>query len=154
VIGMVVGYGAALVLPGVTADAHDDTTAEVLGSGGFAVALIGVLLIATSPATRAAGRAVQTALSPIAAVGSMPLTIYTAQLLALAVYIKLQPEPFGIEYPLQLFFAMVIAAILFAVLWRRFVGAGPLERAMKALSGWPPPRAQTTPPLPSQQRDQ
>ncbi|MFC0682454.1 heparan-alpha-glucosaminide N-acetyltransferase domain-containing protein [Lysobacter korlensis] len=137
-VGMLAGYGAAAVLPGVTAEAHSDTTAEVLGSGGFAVALIGLLLLVTGPATRAAGSALRTLLSPIAAVGSMPLTIYTVQLLVLAWYIQVQPQPSSIDYPVPLFLAMASAAILFAVVWRRFLGAGPLERLMRTASGWPP----------------
>jgi uncharacterized membrane protein YeiB len=147
-VGMLAGYGGAVVLTGVTADAHTDTTAEVLGSGGFAVALTGVLLLVTAPAARAAGRTLRTVLSPIAAVGSMPLTIYTVQLVALAAYIALQPEPTGIEYPVPLFLAMAAAAIVVAVMWRRFLGAGPLERLLRLASGWPPPRPPAEPVLP------
>jgi uncharacterized membrane protein YeiB len=138
--GMLAGYGAAVVMPGVTADAHTDTTAEVLGSGGFAVALLGTLLIVTSNAPRRAGRGISAVLSPVAAVGSMPLTIYTAQLLALALYIAVQPQPPGVDYPLPVFLSMSLAAIVFAVLWRRGRGSGPLERLMRAVSGWPPAR--------------
>jgi hypothetical protein len=145
-IGMLAGYGGAVVLAGVTADAHSDTTAEVLGSGGFAVALIGLLLLLTSPLTRSVGTALRGILSPIGAVGSMPLTIYTAQLAVLAVYIRAQPESVDVEYPLPLFFAMALSAILFAVLWRRFLGAGPLERFLKLASGWPPSRSVRQPP--------
>jgi hypothetical protein len=139
-VGMLAGYGAAQVLPGVTADAHTDTTAEVLGSGGFSIAVIGVLLVITAPAARSAGRVLRGVLSPLAAVGSMPLTIYTAQLVALAVYIDVQPESFDITYPLPLFLAMAVTAILFALVWRRLLGAGPLERFLKLASGWPPSR--------------
>ena len=139
-VGMLAGYGGAAALPGVTADAHTDTTAEVLGSGGFAVALIGILLLVTGPATRAVGSLLRTLLFPIGAVGSMPLTIYTAQLLVLAWYIAVQPESTGIDYPVPLFLALAVAAIVFAVLWRRFLGAGPLERLLRVLSGWPPSR--------------
>jgi uncharacterized membrane protein YeiB len=138
--GMLAGYGAAIVLPGVTANAHTDSTAEVVGSGGFAVALIGLLLLVMSPLLGKVGGGIRAVFSPISAVGSMPLTIYTAQLIVLAVYIEVQPEAFDIEYPLSLFLAMSIAAIVFAVLWRRFLGAGPLERFMKRASGWPPER--------------
>ena len=142
IAGMLAGYGGAAVLPGVTAEAHSDTTAEVLGSGGFAVAVIGLLLLVTSPQTRAAGTTLRTVLSPIGAVGSMPLTVYTVQLVALSVYVAVQPEPdpFTIEYPFTLFLAMAVAAILFSMLWRRLLGAGPLERLMKSASGWPPSR--------------
>jgi uncharacterized membrane protein YeiB len=136
--GMLAGYGGAAVLPGVTAEAHSDTTAEVLGSGGFAIALIGVLLLITAPAARAAGRMLRGILFPLGAVGSMPLTIYTAQLALLAVYIGLQPEPGDVEYPLSLFLTMAISAIIVSVLWRRFLGAGPLERGMRLVSQWPP----------------
>jgi uncharacterized membrane protein YeiB len=108
-----------------------------------------VLLLLTSPLTRSAGTALRALLSPIGAVGSMPLTIYTAQLAALALYIRAQPESIDVEYPLPLFFAMAIPAIVFAVLWRRFLGAGPLERFMKLASGWPPSRPQPQPQPPA-----
>ena len=42
-VGALVGYGAAAVLPGVTAAAHSASTAEILGSGGVAMAIIGAL---------------------------------------------------------------------------------------------------------------
>ena len=45
----VLGYGTAALLPGVSAAAHSGSTAEVVGSGGFAIAFIGVLLWLTSP---------------------------------------------------------------------------------------------------------
>ena len=138
--GMLAGYGAAAVLPGVTAAAHSDTTAEVLGSGGFAVTLLGLLLLATGQAAGTFGRVTRGALAPLGAVGAMALTVYTGQLLALALYIAMQPEPSDVEYPLALFLAMAVAAILIAMLWRRFFGAGPLERFLRLASGWPPSR--------------
>ncbi len=136
-VGMLLGYGAADVFAGVTAAAHSNTTAEIVGSGGFAVALIGALLLLTDRRTGMPGRIVRTVAWPIGAAGSMPLTIYTAQLVALAIYIWLQPEPFGIVYPWPLFAALAFASLAFASLWRWRLGPGPLERLMRTASGWP-----------------
>ncbi|WP_354498679.1 heparan-alpha-glucosaminide N-acetyltransferase domain-containing protein [Mycetocola sp. 2940] len=44
----IAGYGSALILPGVTAEAHSGSTPEILGSGGTAFAILGLLLIATT----------------------------------------------------------------------------------------------------------
>lgn len=85
------GYGSALFLPGVTAEAHAVTPAELLASGGLAIAIIGAALLACdSPG--AVGRASRIVLSPLIAIGRMPLTIYTLHVLLIA----LATETFGI----------------------------------------------------------
>jgi uncharacterized membrane protein YeiB len=137
------GYGAALVLPGVSAAAHSDTTAELVGSGGVAVAVLGALTAITSPGAGPTGRAravVARVLPPLADLGRMPLSIYTTQIIVLAVWRHASPDPDAAVYPLGLFLALALGSLAVAAVWQRFLGAGPLERAMRGVSRWPPPR--------------
>jgi uncharacterized membrane protein YeiB len=130
-LAAVVGYGAALVLAGVTAEAHSSTTAEVVGSGGVALAVIGTLLWLTSAERAGAGQWMRGALWPIGATGSMALTVYTLQILTLAVVVVMRDDSGAIEYPgWPLLIGMTIASLLFASLWQMLFGKGPLERLL------------------------
>lgn len=126
------GYGGAAVA-GLDASAHANTTAEVLGSGGLAIAVIGGLELLCSSATT--GPIVRAALTPLTAAGRMPLTIYTGQLLVLAVWL-LTPAagvPPWIE-SWTLLGGLIVASLVFATLWQRFLGRGPLEGLMAQLT--------------------
>jgi hypothetical protein len=59
---------------------------------------------------------------PLAATGSMTLTLYTAHVLALA-----KGSPLLLDDRLHLWLAHVMAAIVVATIWRMLVGRGPLE---------------------------
>jgi hypothetical protein len=170
------GVGALLAAGGylsglLTGDpvlAHSDTTAEVVASGGLAAALVGLLLLLTTPrvstpgpladdrptehpagAARVTTARATTArwsrrlLWPLAAVGSMPLTLYTAQLIAIKVIITVVPyegDYLGWQ-TVPLFFALALPAVLFAVLWRLRFSQGPLEALFSRLTGQRPWRA-------------
>lgn len=130
------GYGATLVIPGVDASAHSGTTAEVVGSGGVAVAIIGGLSLldsATGAGERVA-RILRLVLSPVAAAGSMALTLYTAHAVVLAIVRATAERPERWQPPDGTFAALAIGALVFASLWRRFVGPGPLELGLRALT--------------------
>ena len=135
----VLGYGAAALLPGVSAAAHSGSTAEVVGTGGFAIAFIGALLWLTSKDRAGFGVAVRWVTWPIGATGSMALTIYTLQIITLAVFVDLRDSTDGaVQYPgWSLLIGMTIASLLFASLWRYFLGKGPLERMLAAASRAP-----------------
>lgn len=125
----VLGYGGARLL-GLDATAHADTTAEVLGAGGLAIALIGGLQLLC---TAAGARRV---LEPLAAAGSMPLTIYTGQLLVLAVWLTTPAAgdpPWIASWPLLV--GLVLGSLVFATAWRRTVGRGPMESLVTGLTG-------------------
>jgi len=127
-----VGYGGAAVA-GLDASAHANTVGEVLGAGGLAIAVIGGLELLCSSAR--AGRAVRTVLAPVIAAGRMPLTIYTAQLLVLAVWLRTPAAgtPAWIEsWPLLV--GLAAGSLAFATLWQRFVGRGPLEGLLATLT--------------------
>lgn len=139
VAAMVLGYGIAEAVPGVTAAAHSGSTAEIVGSGGFAIALIGALLWLER------FRASRVALHPLAAAGSMPLTIYTLQILLLAGLVAFADAAAWLpEYPgFPLMVILIIASLLFGEAWRTLLGAGPLERMLRKIAGFDRNPAQT-----------
>jgi len=110
--------------PGVAglllAGPHDDTTLEVLASGGFAVAVVGLCLHV--------GRVGRWVLAPLAAVGSMALTVYSVQIVAIWRWDLLGSTTNG---PLL---AMVLVTLAAATAWRFLLGRGPLERLVGAVS--------------------
>lgn len=137
----VLGYGAAAILPGVTAEAHSGSTAEIVGSGGLAIAIIGVLLWLTSADRGSFGGIIRTVSRPLAATGSMALTIYTVQIVALAIAADLRDTVGLVEYPgWPLLIGLTSASIVFASVWRRLLGNGPLERLMTMMTRVPPPK--------------
>ena len=138
-VAAVVGYGSrwlpgASSWPSLDPAAHEGAPAEIVGSGGTALAVVGLLLLATRPAW-AGGRLLATGLSPLAAVGSQPLTIYAAHLVLTAplfTLYRLDGGRYGL--PLGWLVAAIVLTIAWAVLWRRFVGRGPLERLVARVS--------------------
>jgi hypothetical protein len=134
------GYGSAVVLPGVTAAAHSGSAAEVLGSGGVAVAVIAAAtLIGDLPGR--GGRGIRIALYPVAAAGGMALTLYTAHAIGLAVTRDLVSG--GAErwqYPSGTLVILIVAALAVATLWRLLLGAGPLERLLRLIGRLASPR--------------
>ena len=95
---------------------HSGGTMEVLGSGGFALAVVGLLVLV--------GRWLRYALLPIAAVGMMPLTAYTAHV----VVIWLLSGPGGWNSDPALFWWLAGGVLACCTAWALLVGRGPLER--------------------------
>jgi uncharacterized membrane protein len=96
---------------------HSSTTPDLVGTTGTALLALGVCLLLT----RRAGLL----LAPLAAVGSMPLSVYSAHVYVLHATDSSDPTRY---YLLQVGTALVVAP-----LWRRFVGRGPLEAALAAV---------------------
>ncbi|PCE16087.1 hypothetical protein AUC47_10850 [Microbacterium sp. SZ1] len=97
-------------------DAHSGGTAEILGSGGFAVTVIALCILLSRP--------LRWILLPLGALGSMPLSAYTAHVVSVA----LIGGPGGF-FSSNLFWAgTAIALLLGTTLWSILVGRGPLER--------------------------
>jgi uncharacterized membrane protein YeiB len=67
-------------------------------------------------------------LHPVAAAGTMTLTLYSGHLVILATGV-LDDEPTA------LYLLMIVVATSFAVVWRRRYGQGPLERLVAAAAG-------------------
>ncbi|TQM14747.1 heparan-alpha-glucosaminide N-acetyltransferase domain-containing protein [Pseudonocardia kunmingensis] len=101
---------------------HSGTTVDLVHTLGSAVAVLGAALLLTRPGIPAR------LLAPFAAAGSMALTLYSAHLVLLATGV-LEDEP------VVLFVLMVVGAGVFAVVWRRWLGQGPLERVVAIVAG-------------------
>ena len=135
-LSAVLGYGAAQFIPGVTASAHSDSTAEVFGSGGVAIAVIGLLslLDSASGIGERVSRVLRFVLAPVAAAGAMALTLYTAHAILLAIVRNLSMHQGRWEMPGWVLPTLIIGSLVIATLWRRFVGIGPLEALLRALA--------------------
>ena len=74
-------------------------------------------------------------LAPVAAAGSMALTLYVAHAIVLAVVGLATVHHDRWTVPDWLLPTLVIGALVVAPLWRRFVGMGPLEAGLRSISG-------------------
>ena len=106
-----------------TAAPHSSGLLEVIGSGGFALAVIGLCLLVC--------RTILTwVVLPLRAVGAMPLTAYTAQLViwAIAATVILgDPGDLRGFRDLQPFWPITIALVVGCTAWAQLIGRGPLE---------------------------
>jgi uncharacterized membrane protein YeiB len=96
---------------------HSGTPLDMLGTLGSAIAVLGAVLLVCKL------RVAQRLLRPVALAGSMTLTVYSAHALVLAWI-----DPGETDHLLALWLGLVIGAVVFAVLWNRWMGQGPLER--------------------------
>jgi uncharacterized membrane protein len=101
---------------------HSSTPLDLLHTIGAALGLLGALLLLAS-----AGRSARAVLAPVAAAGSMTLSLYSVHVLLLAS--GALPADRETSYVVQ-----VAAALVLAWLWRRFLGRGPRERAVAHLA--------------------
>lgn len=108
---------------------HSGTPPDLVGTTGTALAALGACLLLAAAAVRA-GTLLRAVLTAAAAPGSMPLTVYCAHVVAVAVH----PHP---DRPVLAWLGQLTVAVLVATLWRTRVGRGPLER----LVGMPAARA-------------
>lgn len=108
--------GEAVVSALVSSGPHSGGTAEILGSGGFAVAVIGACLLLSRP--------LRWVLLPFAALGSMPLTAYSAHIVAIVAIAGPAGLPDG-EHAWGWFSLSLLVA---TTGWAIIVGQGPLER--------------------------
>lgn len=108
--------GGAVLLAVFSVDPHSGGTAEVLGSGGFALVVIALCLLASRP--------LRGVLLPLGALGSMPLTAYSAHVLS----IVLVSGPGGFFSSNDFWAATTLGLLVLTTLWSMFFGRGPLER--------------------------
>lgn len=92
---------------------HSGTPLDLLHTAGSGLVVLGALLLLPAAVTRF--------LRPVAAFGALPLTIYTAHVVALAAHPGDTPGLLG---------AHVLVGVAFATLWRSLLGRGPLERVV------------------------
>jgi len=124
-----------------TSRPHSTGLLEVIGSGGFAISLIGVCLLLC--------RTLLTWLVlPVRAVGAMPLTAYTAQLLVWAIVAAAVLGDTGDLAgfrDLEPFPALVLWIVLGCTAWALLVGRGPLEWAFDRVARLAVPARQAPP---------
>ncbi len=111
----------------VAVEPHSGGVAEILGSGGFAVAVIALCLLAARP--------LRWILLPLAALGSMPLSAYSAHIVAIVAIAG--PGAFLSGNAEWGWFSLGLVVV--ATLWAMLFGRGPLEwlvgRAASAMAG-------------------
>lgn len=113
-----------------TADAHSSGLLEVIGSGGFALAVISACLLVCRTSVRYL-------VLPIRAVGAMPLTAYTAQIVAWAIVAAIvlgDTSDLAGFRALTPFGAFAVWTLVGCTAWALLVGRGPLEWLMDAVS--------------------
>lgn len=94
---------------------HANVPLAIASSLGIALLVLGVFLLVAQRAGRW--------LEPLYAMGAMTLTLYTAHLVALSLELHE-------DQPALWFWANVLAAAAFAVVWSWRMGRGPLEKAV------------------------
>ncbi|MFT4234974.1 MAG: heparan-alpha-glucosaminide N-acetyltransferase domain-containing protein [Microbacterium sp.] len=114
-----------------SAEPHSSSLLESLGSGGFAMLVIAVcLLICLRRAPRPVAIPVRIITWPLRALGAMPLTAYTLQVVVWAVMQATVGDP---RY-FPTFWPLTLAMLAFCTLWALLVGRGPLEAGISALA--------------------
>jgi uncharacterized membrane protein YeiB len=101
---------------------HAATPIGATHSLGTAFAVLGAVLLVVRLA------AARRLLWPVGVAGAMTLTIYSTQVLIVG-------SGWLSTDPLVLFLLTAVGAVVFAVIWRRFAGQGPLERIVSMAAG-------------------
>lgn len=100
--------------------AHTTTPFDLFFTIGTSLAVLGAMILL--------GRAIPGLLKPLAAAGSMTLTLYSAHLLLLV-------APFMPEGATAMYLSQAVILITFALLWRRRFARGPLEQVIWYVAG-------------------
>jgi uncharacterized membrane protein YeiB len=131
----VLAYGASALLeaalaappPGwefiLSTQPHQGSPFEVVGSGGFAIAVIGLCLRGAA--------LLPVVLVPLESVGQLALTVYAVHIVVIRL---LSPEGDLIADD-GAYVAFVVVTLVLCLLWTRILGRGPFERALGAIAG-------------------
>lgn len=106
-----------------SAEPHSNTPFEIIGSGGFAVAVIGFCLLI--------GSAVRVIFAPIIALGTMSLTVYTVHVFSFRIMQDSVMATDGLSMTPWLWSLILLG--LGALIWQKTLGRGPLERLVTAI---------------------
>ena len=104
---------------------HSGSFAEILSSSGIAVAVVGGCLLLVTPAGRV--------LTPLTRLGRMPLTAYTAHIIAIGLGVIMN---FDLTTPFAATCNLVLP-IVFAWMWFSYFKRGPLEAVLTKVAGYP-----------------
>lgn len=108
--------GPRLLTALLSSEPHTGGTLEIIGSGGLAAAVIGLCLLVARP--------LRWVLLPLAALGSMPLSAYSAHVLAILFVTGLAGGSSDNTFWAWLSLALLVGATA----WVALLGRGPLER--------------------------
>ncbi len=101
---------------------YSETPFNLLHNLGAAVGFLGLALLVTHRGG--------TVFSPFAAIGAMTLTLYSAHCIVLML------EVLDEDRPVVSLWIQIIAFMLFAMMWSRAMGKGPLEAVISEASDW------------------
>ncbi|WP_267423889.1 MULTISPECIES: heparan-alpha-glucosaminide N-acetyltransferase domain-containing protein [unclassified Curtobacterium] len=119
--------GQAVVQVFLSPRDHSSSIVDVVGTVGVALAVIGLCSLLVD----GRARIVQRIAFPLVAIGSMPLSIYALHLVVIAAV------P-GLPRGLATWWWFAVGAAVFAMLWQRFLGRGPLERLIAHIASTVP----------------
>lgn len=115
----------------VGAGPHAGTPFELAGNIGVAIAII-TGLVALLGLGGKAGSRLRFWFGPLIAVGSMSLTVYVAHIVAVWYLIDHPANGVGYATGWRMWAVFAVGAMLFALIWKRFLKRGPLEWVMWA----------------------
>lgn len=139
-------YGLARPL-GITAEAYAPTVLSYAAGAGWACIVLGAFAWVTLSSPEALRKVSRAILSPIADVGTMTLTVYSLQIVTLGLWARANP---GLRDDSWLMLLLLVGgSVIFAVLWTRFIGRGPLEWIIAVASGRTRQRGARLPNIPS-----
>ena len=104
---------------------HAATPLDLLRTIGTAIAVLGAMLLLGHVAAPMLQRVIHVVTAPLAAAGTMTLTLYTA-------HVVFMNSPLDQFTPVGGYVFQVAGVLLFALGWRQAVGRGPLETAVTA----------------------
>jgi len=126
-----------------TGEPHSSGLLEVIGSGGFALAVIGLCLLVCRPSTGSGTGFFGYLVLPLRAVGAMPLTAYTAQLVIWAIaswmILGTTRDLRGFR-DLEPFWPIAVGILIGCTAWALLIGRGPLEWAVDRVARLTGPR--------------
>jgi uncharacterized membrane protein len=106
---------------------HAATPFDLLRTMGTAIAVLGAMLLLGHVAAPMLQRVIHVVTAPLAAAGTMTLTLYTA-------HVVFMNSPLDQFTPVGGYVFQVAGVLLFALGWRQAVGRGPLETAVTAVA--------------------
>ncbi|HSK61769.1 MAG TPA: heparan-alpha-glucosaminide N-acetyltransferase domain-containing protein [Actinomycetospora sp.] len=106
---------------------HSSTPPDLVHTAGVAVALLGLMLLLGHVSRPVPKAAVALLRGPLAAVGGLALTLYTAHILFIG-------SPWDGSTPVIGYVVQVVVGVLFALGWRATAGRGPIESVVTVLS--------------------
>ncbi|MFB9661944.1 heparan-alpha-glucosaminide N-acetyltransferase domain-containing protein [Glycomyces mayteni] len=128
--GDVAGTGSGVDWAGLTAAyPHSGTPFELAGNIGVAISVI-VGLVALLGHCGAVSKWSRRVLAPLIAVGSMSLTVYVAHIAGVWFLVDHPANGVGYETGWRMWAVFCVAAMLFALIWKRLLKRGPLEWAL------------------------